>query len=161
GWNYDAYTAGYYPEKAETPTGSASDWSANLMEIYGVDSAKTTLFNGVSTLPPFFWRVNGATSNTYAREATMDILAENAGMDPISFRDSMLADTPRMAAVMHAAVDSSGWAPGVGATGQGYGIAIGFDANTFIAEVAKVEVDTETGELKVLQFDAALDAGLV
>lgn len=161
GWNYDAYTAGYYPEKAETPTGSASDWSANLLEIYEVESAKTTLFNGVSTLPPFFWRVNGATSNTYAREATMDILAEQAGVDPISFRESMLANNPRMAAVMQAAVDSSGWNPGVGSTGQGYGIAIGFDANTFIAEVAKVEVDIETGALKILQIDAALDAGLV
>lgn len=161
GWNYDAYTAGYYPENAPEPTGSASDWSANLLEIYSVGSAKTQLSNGVSPLPPFFWRVNGATSNTYAREATMDILAEKAGMDPVSFRDTMLADNPRMAAVMHAAVDSSGWAPGVGSTGQGYGVAIGFDANTYIAEVAKVEVDVDTGELKILQFDAAVDAGLV
>src|SRR5699024_5524053 len=143
------------------PTASASDWSANLLEIYEVESSKTQLLNGVSPLPPFFWRVNGATSNTYAREATMDILAETAGMDPVSFRDSMLANNPRMAAVMHAAVDSSGWNPGVGSTGQGYGLAIGFDANTFIAEVAKVEVDEETGELTILQIDAALDPGLV
>ncbi len=161
GWNYDAYTAGYYPEGAAEPTASASDWSANLLEIYEVESSKTQLLNGVSPLPPFFWRVNGATSNTYAREATMDILAEKAGMDPVSFRDSMLANNPRMAAVMHAAVDSSGWNPGVGSTGQGYGLAIGFDANTFIAEVAKVEVDEETGELTILQIDAALDPGLV
>lgn len=161
GWNYDAYTGGYYPEDAAEPTGSASDWSANILEIYGVESSKTSLSNGVSPLPPYFWRVNGATSNTYARESTIDILAEQAGMDPISFRDSLLADNPRMSAVMNAAVDSAGWTPGVGSTGEGFGIAIGFDANTYIAEIAKVEVDVETGDLTILQFDAALDPGLV
>lgn len=161
GWNYDAYTGGYYPEGAAEPTGSASDWSANLLEIYSVETSRTQLLNGVSPLPPYFWRVNGATSNTYARESTIDILAEKAGMDPISYRDTLLAENPRMAAAMHAVVDSSGWVPGVGSTGQGFGIALGFDANTFIAEVAKVEVDTETGELKILQFDAAVDPGLV
>ncbi|MGB3329349.1 MAG: molybdopterin cofactor-binding domain-containing protein [Thermomicrobiales bacterium] len=160
GWNYDAYTAGYYPELAEAPTASASDWSANILELYAVETSKTTLFNGISPLPPFFWRVNGATSNTYARESTIDILAEQAGVDPITFRDGMLAEKPRLAAVMHAAVDSSGWTPGVGATGQGFGIALGFDAETPIAEVAQVEVNTETGELKILRMDIAVDPGL-
>ena len=160
GWNYDAYTADYYPELAEAPTASASDWSANILELYAVETSKTTLFNGISPLPPFFWRVNGATSNTYARESTIDILAEQAGVDPITFRDGMLAEKPRLAAVMHAAVDSSGWTPGVGPTGQGFGIALGFDAETPIAEVAQVEVNTETGELKILRMDIAVDPGL-
>ena len=160
GWIYDAYTAGYYPEKAAEPTSSASDWSANVRELYDVVASRTTLFNGVSPLPPYFWRVNGATSNTYAREATIDILAEQAGVDPVTFRDGLLAQNPRLAAVMHAAVDASGWTPGVGSTGQGYGLALGFDANTYIAEVAKVEVNQETGEVKVLRLDIAVDPGL-
>lgn len=161
GWRYDAYTGGYYPEGAKVPTGSASDWSANIHEIYpDVAETKTTLYNGVTPLPPYFWRVNGATSNTFARESTIDILAEKAGMDPVSFRDTMLENNPRLAAVMHAAVDSAGWTPGVGSTGEGFGLALGFDANTYIAQVAKVEVDAETGELKIVQFDVALDPGL-
>lgn len=160
GWNYDAYTAGYYPEQAAEPTGSASDWSANIMELYDVVASRTMLYNGVSPLPPYFWRVNGATSNTYARESTLDILAEQAGVDPVTFRDGLLAQNPRLAAVMHAAVDASGWTPGVGSTGQGYGIALGFDANTYIAEVAKVEVDPETGDVNVLRLDIAVDPGL-
>lgn len=161
GWKWDGYTAGYYPEGAKVPTASASDWSANIREIYpDVAESRSTLYNGVSPLPPYFWRVNGATSNTYAREATIDILAEKAGVDPVTFRDGMLANNPRLAAVMHAAVDASGWTPGVGSTGQGYGLALGFDAGTYIAQVAKVEVDAETGELSIVRFDAALDPGL-
>ena len=161
GWRYDAYSAAYYPEGATVQTGSASDWSANIHEIYpDVAETKTTLFQGVSPLPPYFWRVNGATTNTFARESTIDILAEQAGVDPVTFRDGLLANQPRLAAVMHAAVDASGWTPGVGSTGQGFGLACGFDANTFIAQVAKVEVNPETGELKILDVQAALDPGL-
>lgn len=160
GWNYDAYTAGYYPEGAAEPTSSASDWSANIKELYDVVASKTSLINGVSPLPPYFWRVNGATSNTYARESTIDILAEKAGMDPVAFRAGLLAQNPRLEAVMNAAVDASGWTPGVGSTGQGFGLALGFDANTYIAEVAQVAVDPETGELKVLRVDVAVDPGL-
>ncbi len=160
GWNYDAYTCGYYPEDAAGPTSSASDWSANILEIYDVASSKTSLLNGVSPLPPYFWRVNGATSNTYARESTIDILAEQAGQNPVEFRETLLANNPRMAAVMNAAVDASGWTPGVGSTGQGFGLALGFDANTYIAEVAKVEVDAETGEFKTVGMWAAVDPGL-
>src|SRR5690606_37550845 len=108
-WCCDAYPGGYYPEEAKDPTGSPSDWRANIHEIYpDVAETKTTLYNGVTLLPPYFWRVNGATSNTFARESTIDILAEKAGMDPVSFRDTMLENNPRLAAVMHAAVDSAG-----------------------------------------------------
>lgn len=161
GWRYDAYTAAYYPEGSNVPTGSASDWSANVHEVYpDVAETKTTLFQGVSPLPPYFWRVNGATTNTFARESTIDILAEQAGVDPVSFRESMLQNNPRLAAVLQAVVDASGWTPGVGSTGQGFGIACGFDANTYIAQVAQVEVDEETGELHVVHVEAALDPGL-
>jgi CO/xanthine dehydrogenase Mo-binding subunit len=54
-----------------------------------------------SPLPPYFWRVNGASTQTFAREVTIDHLAEMAGMDPVLFRVQ------------------SGWTPGIGSTGQG------------------------------------------
>lgn len=161
GWKYDAYAAAYYPEGSKVATSSASDWSANIHDIYpDVPDSRTTLYQGVSPLPPYFWRVNGATTNTFARESTIDILAEQAGVDPVSFRDSMLTTTPRMSAVMHAAVDAAGWTPKVGSSGEGFGLALGMDAGTFIAQVARVEVDPDTGELRILHVEAALDPGL-
>lgn len=160
GWRYDAYTAAYYPEGSKVAQDSASDWSANIRDLYDVREARTTLFQGVSPLPPYYWRVNGATCNTFARESTLDILAERAGVDPVTFREGMLGDNPRMAAVMQAAVDAAGWTPGVGSTGQGFGLALGFDANTYIAEVAQVEADPATGALRVVRIEVALDPGL-
>jgi CO/xanthine dehydrogenase Mo-binding subunit len=66
-----------------------------------------------------------------------------------------------MAAVLDAAVELAGWTPGVGQTGQGIGVALGYDANTYVAEVARVEVDEETGEVFARQFHVAVDCGLL
>lgn len=91
----------------------------------------------------------------------MDMLAERAGLDPVTFRLNHLGDNSRMAAVLEAAVEKAGWTPGVGPTGQGIGVALGFDANTYVAEVARVELDEGTGEIRVRHVDVAIDCGLV
>jgi isoquinoline 1-oxidoreductase len=160
-WQYDAYTGAYYPETAERPSDSASDWGAHVSEIYDVPAVKTTLYRGHSPLPPYFWRVNGAATNAFAREVTLNHLAELAGQDPVTFRKSLLGRNPRMAAVLDKLVAQSGWQPGVGSTGQGIGIALAFDANSCIGEAAKVTVDTSTGGIIVERFDAVIDCGLI
>lgn len=159
-WQYDLYSAAYFPEGGETANGAAADWSADVLEIYSM-TARTIWYQADSPLPPYFWRVNGGTNNTWAREVTMDMLAEQAGLDPVTFRKNHLGDNGRMAAVLDAAVELAGWTPGVGQTGQGIGVALGYDANTYVAEVARVEVDEATGEVFVRQFDVAVDCGLL
>lgn len=161
GWQYDLYSASYFPAGSGIQNGAAADWSADTREIYDIAATKTMWFQAESPLPPYYWRVNGATTNTWAREVTMDMLAERAGLDPVTFRRNHLGNNPRMEAVMDAAVEKAGWTPGVGPTGQGIGIALGFDANTYVAEIAKVEIDNETGEVLVRHFDVAVDCGLV
>jgi CO/xanthine dehydrogenase Mo-binding subunit len=65
-----------------------------------------------------------------------------------------------MVAVMDAAVEKAGWTPGVGSTGQGIGIALGYDANSYIAEVAQVDVDKDSGTIRVKHVTVAIDCGL-
>jgi CO/xanthine dehydrogenase Mo-binding subunit len=65
-----------------------------------------------------------------------------------------------MLAVLNAVVKKAGWTPGVGSTGQGVGVALSFDGNSYVGEVAKVQVNQETGEVKVLHMDAVIDCGL-
>jgi isoquinoline 1-oxidoreductase len=161
GWQYDLFSSSYHPEGSDIQNGAAADWSADVREIYEIPAVKTMWRQAQSPLPPYYWRVNGATTNTWARESTMDILAEQAGMDPVTFRRNHLTNNPRMVAVMDAVVEKAGWTPGVGPTGQGIGIAISFDATTYIAEVAHVEVDESTGEIHVRHFDVGVDCGLV
>lgn len=161
GWQYDLYSSAYFPEGAERPSPCAADWSADAAEIYGFTASKTMWYQGASPLPPYFWRVNGATTNTFAREVTMDALAERAGVDPVTFRKNHLADNQRMLAVMEAAVAKVGWTPGVGSTGQGIGIALVMEANSYVAEVAQVDVDADSGVIWIKHVTAAVDCGLI
>lgn len=159
-WQYDLYSASYFPEGSDNANGAASDWSADILEMYDV-TARTIWYQSDSPLPPYFWRVNGATNNTWAREVTLDMLAEQSGLDPVTFRKNHIGDNSRVAGVLDAVVEKAGWEPGVGQTGQGIGVALAFDANTYVAEVAKIELDEETGEIMVRHFDVAIDCGLI
>ena len=165
GWIYNLYSASYYPETAPqdaaNANGAASDWSADIHEIYELANAQTIWFQGPAPLPPYYWRVNGATMNTYAREVTLDVLAEQEGVDPVTFRRNMLGSNPRMAAVMDAVIAKAGWTPGVGSTGRGMGMALGFDAESYVAQIAQIEVDQNTGEVFVKHVDVAIDCGLI
>jgi isoquinoline 1-oxidoreductase beta subunit len=160
-WQYDAYTCAYYPENALMTTISASDWGANVKEIYDVEVAQATLYNSQSPLPPYTWRVNGASTNAMAREGAIHQLAELAGKDPVAFRLELLEKNPRMAAVLQKAVEQAGWTPGVGATGQGIGVGLVLDANSYVAEVAHVQLDTSTGVISVERIDCVIDCGLI
>ena len=160
-WKYDLYSSAYYPEGAEEATRCAANQSANVRDIYEIATSATTWYQSHSPLPPHFWRVNGASNNTFAREVTIDELAELAGADPITFRSRMLGNNPRMQAVMDAVVAKAGWKPGVGSTGQGIGIALAFDVGSWVAEIAHVTVDETSGQIRVSHVDVAFDCGLV
>ena len=158
-WDYKAYTGAYYPETTDIPSGSASDWGAVVTEIYDVPGVSTMLYSGHSPLPPYYWRVNGATTNSFARETALNQLAELAGKDPVAFRMELLGNNPTMAGVLNDLVVQSGYEPTVGPSGKGMGLALAFDANTCVGQVAKISVDAE-GVIYVDRVDCVVDCGL-
>lgn len=105
------------------------------------------------------WRAPGNNTNTFARESHIDILAAEAGMDPLEFRLKNLKDK-RMIKVLQEAAKKFGWTPGKGPSGRGYGIASGIDAGTYVAHMAEVEVDKKTGHVRVKRVVCAQDMGL-
>jgi isoquinoline 1-oxidoreductase len=160
-WKYDLYTSGYYPEGAETPTVAAANAGMNINDVYAGPETKSTWYQGHSPLRPYFWRGNGTSYTDWAIESSLDELAELAGVDPVSFRRPLLAENPRMEAVMDAVVDLAKWTPGVGSTGAGVGMALGFADGTWVGEVAKVAVDETSGLITVTDFWVVVDCGLV
>jgi CO/xanthine dehydrogenase Mo-binding subunit len=102
----------------------------------------------------------GATLNVFAIESFMDELAERAGMDPIAYRLSVLAD-PRARAVVEHAARLADWQAGL-PPGRGRGRGIGFarykNLAAYAAVVAEVEVDES---VRLLRVWCAADAGLV
>ena len=154
------YEPAYYMSSFTGSGGAAADWSSWANGVYDIANCQTVWNQTDSPLPSYYWRVNGATTNTFARESMIDVLAEKAGQDPVTFRQHHLTGNPRLAAALDAVVKQAGWTPGVGVTGQGIGVAIGIDANSMIAEVARVEVDQSSGKITVKSFDVVIDPGL-
>lgn len=121
-------------------------------------------------LRPSWIRSPGRMQNTYANEAFMDELAANAGEDPVAFRLKYLTD-PRGIAVLMAAVRKANWEsrPSPDRRQDGQRIARGRgityikyeNVRTYVAGVADVEVDRETGEIRVPRFVVTQDCGQI
>jgi CO/xanthine dehydrogenase Mo-binding subunit len=105
--------------------------------------------------------------NTFANECFMDELAHLAGADPLEFRLRHL-DDKRARDVLIAAAERAGWRwPSAHrlaeqlAVGQGLAVARYKNSGAFVACVADVEVDRESGAVRVRQVVVAHDCGLV
>ncbi len=51
------------------------------------------------------------------------------------------------------------WKPAKGPSGRGLGIACGFDAGSYVAHIAEVKVDKQTGKVQVLRVACAQEMG--
>ena len=108
------------------------------------------------------WRAPAANSNCFAAEQQIDTMAAAAGSDPLEFRLNNTSDE-RMLAVLRKVAETYGWrqrtAPA--RNGRGRGLACGIDAETYVALIADVTVDTNTGQVKVDRIVCAQDMGIV
>ena len=104
------------------------------------------------------WRAPGANVNIWAMEAHMDEMARAAGMSPVDFRLANLTDE-RMKKVLRTAAEAFGKPLAPAPSGNGYGVALGTDAGTFVATFAEVEVDRERGTVRVKRIVCAQDMG--
>lgn len=116
---------------------------------------------GGESIHPFgtgAWRGPGSNTNVFAIESHIDILAEKAGLDPLTFRLMNLKDK-RMIKVLNSAAEQFGhsWhkAPG----GKGYGMACTNYLGTYVATMAEIQADPRTGTVKALRLVCAQDTG--
>ncbi len=113
-------------------------------------------------------RSPGRIENSFANEAFMDELAAAANADPAEFRLRYLKDQ-RAIDVVQAAMKLAGWQarsgpnPNAGSgsvvTGRGISYLRYNNAITYVAAVAEVEVNKETGEIRVTRVCASHDCG--
>ncbi|MCU0914581.1 MAG: molybdopterin-dependent oxidoreductase [Planctomycetes bacterium] len=149
-WDYAVYYAG----------------SRGAPQFYDIPHHRTLAIGGGfggESAHPFAtgaWRAPGNNTNCFARESQIDIMAAQAKMDPIEFRLKNLKD-PRAIRVLKAAAEKFGWKPAPAPSGRGLGVAVGTDSDTFVAEIAEVEVDKRTGRVQVQRVLCVQDMGLV
>lgn len=150
-WDYRVYFAG----------------DRGAQQFYDIPHHRTTVhgsnWRGVPGSHPFAtgpWRAPANNTNTFARESQIDIMAARAGIDPLEFRLRNLKNE-KMRGVLTAAAEKFGWKPGKSPAGRGAGIACGMDAGAYVAVIAEVEVDKNSGRVQVKRVVAAQDMGLV
>ena len=149
-WDYGVYFAGQRGSE----------------HIYDIPHHRTTVFGsgwtGAAGTHPFAtgpWRAPSNNTNTFARESHIDMLASQAGIDPLEFRLKNLKDE-RMIRVLKAVAQKFGWTPAKAPSGRCFGLAAGIDAGTYVAHMAEAEVDKSTGRVKVKRVVCAQDMGL-
>ncbi len=146
---------GWLPPK--TVDSQAVDGAVDLP--YGVPSRLVEYVAHPAAVPVGFWRSVGNSLNCFAVESALDELALATGRDPVALRLSLLRDQPRVAAVLQAVADASGWGSASPA-GTARGVALTHSFGTIVAQVAEVTQPTP-GTIRVTRVWCAVDCGQV
>jgi len=130
--------------------------AANLP--YKIPNVSVNLATTQVGIPVLWWRVVGSSHTVFAVESFVDEIAHAVGEDAFEFRRKLLADEPRMKAVLELAADRAGWNSGPLPKGRGRGIAVAEAFKSFVAQVAEVSVDAG-GQVRVDRVVCAVDCG--
>jgi isoquinoline 1-oxidoreductase beta subunit len=104
------------------------------------------------------WRGVGPTRNVFVVESVLDELAHGAGVDPLAYRQALLAKSSRALAVLNLAARAANWGVRMPA-GSGRGISLMNDFGSYVAEVAEVTVEP-SGHVRVDRVVCAVDCGV-
>lgn len=137
--------------------GSSVEGAADL--LYGVPNLQVDLHTPRIGVPVLWWRSVGHSHTGFAVEAFFDELAHAGGKDPYELRHALLANQPRMRAVLDLVAQKANWGKPLSA-GRGRGIATHFSFDSYVAQVAEVSVD-KNGMVRVHRMVCAIDCGRV
>jgi isoquinoline 1-oxidoreductase beta subunit len=110
-------------------------------------------------VPVCWWRGVGPTRSVFVVESFIDELAAAAQQDPVHYRRTLLAKSPRMRAVLDLAADRAGWGMPLPA-GSGRGVSIQYAFGSYLAQVAEVSMNAK-GQPRVERVVCAMDCGQV
>lgn len=102
------------------------------------------------------WRSVGHSNNAFFVESFVDELAHRAGIDPLTYREKLLAHDPRLSAMMTKLRSLSGWDSG---DGKMRGVAFHPSFRSYVAQVAEITVGEDKG-LRVSRVSCVVDCGV-
>ncbi|MDA8421917.1 MAG: xanthine dehydrogenase family protein molybdopterin-binding subunit [Nitrospiraceae bacterium] len=109
-------------------------------------------------VPVGFWRSVGSSHNGFTVESFVDELSHAAQKDPLEFRLGLLKNHPRARKVLEVAAEKAGWGKPL-ARGQARGIAYQLSFGSYVAQVAEVSVNKNSGAIIVHKVTCAVDCG--
>jgi isoquinoline 1-oxidoreductase subunit beta len=125
--------------------------------LYGIPNLQVELHTTKNEVPVQWWRSVGHSHTGFSVEAFLDEVAHAGGKDPYQLRRTLLANEPRMLAVLDLAAQNANWGSALPA-GRARGIATHFSFDSYVAQVAEVSVEKD-GTVRVHRVVAAVDCG--
>lgn len=135
--------------------GTSVEGAADL--IYGVPNLQVDLHSPKIGVPVQWWRSVGHSHTGFSVEAFLDEVAHAGGKDPYELRRALLANQPRMLAVLDLAAHQANWGAKLPA-GVGRGIAAHFSFDSYVAQVIEASVE-KGGVVRVHRVVCAVDCG--
>ncbi len=132
-------------------------WNAEEFGYMGIPNLLIDHAIRNTHVPVGFWRGVNHNQNAIYMECFIDELALAAGKDPLDFRRTLLAKSPKHLAVLNAAAERAGWGTPLPA-GVYRGLCQNCGFGSYTAAVAEVSV-SKKGELRILRIVAATDPG--
>ncbi|MDP4005213.1 xanthine dehydrogenase family protein molybdopterin-binding subunit [Methylobacterium sp. NEAU K] len=125
---------------------------------YALPAYRFGVHNGREGVPVLWWRSVGHTHTAHVMEVMVDELAHAADVDPVAYRLSLLAQAPRLSAVLKLAADKAGWTSKPAEKGRGLGVAVHESFGSYVAMVA--DVTAQEAGIRVNRIVAAVDVGV-
>lgn len=118
---------------------------------------RVVLHSPKTGIPVLWWRSVGHSYNAFVMESLIDELAALAGIDPLTYRRTLLAKHPRHLGALNLAAEKSGWGSKSPA-GRARGMAVHESFGSVVAQVAEVSI--EKGAIRVHRVTCAVDCGI-
>lgn len=162
-WNYRHVSPSISAQRGRalrsTGDGNATEGSTDLPYVFG--SRLTEYVVHPSPIPVGYWRSVGYSLNAFAVECAIDELALAANVDPLVFRQNLLANSTdplaaRTLACLNSAAQAAGWGTSL-PSGRARGIAVATAFNTIVAECA--EISGTATSIRVHKVACTVDCG--
>jgi len=105
------------------------------------------------------WRAVGHGPNKFAIECMLDEIAQDQEKDPIQFRKTLMANSPRALATLVKVEQLSNWNAPL-ESGRAKGVAF-VEHGSLGSGVCEISLNQKTGKISVHNFWIALDAGVI
>jgi isoquinoline 1-oxidoreductase subunit beta len=125
--------------------------------LYGIPNLQVDLHSPKIGIPVQWWRSVGHSHTGFSVESFFDEVAHAGGKDPYELRRKLLANQPRMSAVLQLVAEKAGWGKPL-PPGRGRGIATHFSFDSYVAQVIEASVEKD-GTVHVHRVVCAVDCG--
>jgi isoquinoline 1-oxidoreductase subunit beta len=126
---------------------------------YTLPGASLTAYRVAPKVPVSFWRSVGHSSTAFFLESTLNQLAHQAGMDPLAYRQALLPEQSRFAAVLEKVAKRANWQGAKPGAHQGRGIAVVKSFGSYVAEVVDVSLDNNK-QIRINKVYCVVDCGM-